>query len=60
MSEPHADEVRQMLVHPTVWPDLVAWLTARRIALKPMQFSADDLPTYIMTPMDWSPPEEGV
>lgn len=51
MAEPTAnDEVRQLLVHPAVWPHLVSWLTARGIDLSPTQFSDDDLPTYVMTP----------
>lgn len=44
------DEVRQLLVHPVVWPHLTSWLAARGIALSPQQFSDDDLPTYVMTP----------
>jgi hypothetical protein len=39
------DEVRQLLVHPVVWPHLTAWLTARGIALSQQQFTADDLPS---------------
>ncbi|HEY6114345.1 MAG TPA: hypothetical protein VI172_00150 [Candidatus Dormibacteraeota bacterium] len=44
------DEVRQLLVHPAVWPHLQSWLTARGIDLTQTQFSGDDLPTYVMTP----------
>jgi len=44
------DEVRQLLVHPAVWPHLVSWLTARGVDLSQTQFSDDDLPTYVMTP----------
>ena len=46
----HDDEVRQLLVHPAVWPHLTSWLKARRIELDRQQFSKDDLPTYVMTP----------
>lgn len=45
-----ADEVRQVLVHPVVWPHLTSWLAARGVALSQQQFSEDDLPTYVMTP----------
>lgn len=56
MTKPPADEVRQLLVHPAVWPHLQSWLAARGVALSPpQQFSDDDLPTYVMTPGD-SPP----
>lgn len=43
-------EVRQLLVHPVVWPDLVAWLRARNISVHQMSFSGDDLPIYVMSP----------
>ncbi|HEY9408462.1 MAG TPA: hypothetical protein VIP77_02680 [Jiangellaceae bacterium] len=45
-----ADEVRQLLVHPVVWPHLTSWLYARQIELSRIQSSEDDLPTYVMTP----------
>lgn len=45
-----ADEVRQLLVHPVVWPHLTSWLAARDIELSRQQFGDDDLPTYVMTP----------
>lgn len=44
------DEVRQLLVHPVVWPPLLSWLKARNIELSAQQFGGDDLPTYVMTP----------
>lgn len=44
------DEVRQLLVHPVVWPPLLSWLKARNIELSAQQFGDDDLPTYVMTP----------
>jgi len=44
------DEVRQLLVHPVVWPHLTSWLKARKIELSRMQSGDDDLPTYVMTP----------
>lgn len=50
MTTPADDEVRQLLVHPVVWPHLTSWLAARGIDLSPQQFSDDDLPTYVMTP----------
>lgn len=43
-------EVYQVLVHGAVWDDFKAWLDSRGIALSAQQFSADDLPTYVMTP----------
>jgi len=49
MTEQPTDEVRQLLVHPAVWPYLEAWLAARSITLSRQQFSEDDLPTYVMT-----------
>jgi hypothetical protein len=48
-SPPPADEVRQLLVHPAVWPHLEVWLAAHNITVSPQQFSDDDLPTYVMT-----------
>ncbi|MFE0472580.1 hypothetical protein ACFW2V_13295 [Streptomyces sp. NPDC058947] len=50
MTTPADDEVRQLLVHPAVWPHLTSWLKARGIDLSQTQFSVDDLPTYVMTP----------
>ncbi|HEY5834915.1 hypothetical protein [Streptomyces sp.] len=47
---PADDEVRQLLVHPVVWPDLVAWLDRRGIDVGLMPPAEDDLPTYVMTP----------
>jgi hypothetical protein len=44
-----SDEVRQLLVHPAVWPHLERWLAARNITLSRQQFDEDDLPTYVMT-----------
>jgi hypothetical protein len=43
------DEVRQLLVHPAVWPHLEQWLAMRNITLSRQQFDEDDLPTYVMT-----------
>jgi hypothetical protein len=48
--KPATDEVRQLLVHPAVWPGLVSWLTARNIELSAQQFGEDGLTTYVMTP----------
>lgn len=45
-----ADKVRQLLVHPAVWPHLASWLKARSIELSKQQFADDDLPTYVMVP----------
>jgi hypothetical protein len=50
VTKPTTDEVRQLLVHPVVWPHLTSWLKARQIELSRMQSSEDDLPTYVMTP----------
>lgn len=44
------NEVRQLLVHPVVWPDLMVWLKARSISVHRTTFSEDDLPTYVMSP----------
>lgn len=44
------DTVRQLLVHPVVWPPLLSWLKARNIELSAQKFGDDDLPTYVMTP----------
>lgn len=44
------DEVRQVLVHPTVWPHLQAWLAQNGVALALMSPAGDDLATYVMTP----------
>ena len=54
-----ADEVRQLLVHPVVWPHLVSWLKARGIGLSQQQFNDDDLPTYVMTPGAEQPTDPG-
>lgn len=47
---PADDIVRQLLVHPVVWSDLVAWLSARGIDVGLMPTGEDELPTYVMTP----------
>lgn len=47
---PKPGDVRQILVHPAVWPDLEAWLAARGIDLGLMPQVEDDLPTYCMQP----------
>lgn len=44
------DEVRQVVVHPAVWPHLEAWLTQRGISLALLTPAGDDLATYVMTP----------
>jgi hypothetical protein len=49
MSEQPTDEVRQLLVHPAVWPYLEAWLALRGITLSLDHFEDDVLPTYVMT-----------
>jgi hypothetical protein len=46
------DVVRQLLVHPVVWPDLVEWLGRRGIDVGLMPPGEDALPTYVMTPSD--------
>jgi hypothetical protein len=50
MPERSDDEVRQVLVHPAVWPHLEAWLTGRGIELSLMAPAGEDLATYVMTP----------
>lgn len=49
---PADDEVRQLLVHPAVWPDLVQWLDRRGINVGQMPTGDEDLPTYRMVPSD--------
>lgn len=49
---PADDEVRQLLVHPAVWPDLVQWLDRRGINVGLMNPGDEDLPTYVMAPSD--------
>lgn len=50
-TKPPADDVvRQLLVHPVIWPDLVEWLDRRGIDVGLMPPAEDALPTYIMTP----------
>ena len=43
------DEVRQVVVHPAVWPQLEAWLTQRGITLALLSPAGEDLATYVMT-----------
>lgn len=50
MPAPAADEIRQLLVHPAVWPHLESWLAARHISVSPLPLEGDDLPTYVMSP----------
>jgi hypothetical protein len=50
------DEVRQLLVHPVVWPHLTAWLKTRGIIPALLPLDGDDLPTYVMTLTDPAPP----
>lgn len=44
------DEVRQVVVHPAVWPHLEAWLAGRGIELALLTPAGEDLATYVMTP----------
>lgn len=45
--------VRQLLVHPVVWPHLEAWLASRGLALACIgELTEGDLPTWIMRPAD--------
>lgn len=46
---PAPDEVRQLLVHPAVWPYLELWLMAHGITVSPQQISDDGPPTYVMS-----------
>ncbi|WP_186343710.1 hypothetical protein [Streptomyces sp. CFMR 7] len=52
MTTPPAEgEVRQLLVHPAVWPGLESWLLQRGIEIAELGvLGDDDLPTYVMTP----------
>lgn len=50
MTDQRADEVRQLLVHPVVWPRLTSWLAAQGIELSAQRLGDEDLPTYVMTP----------
>ena len=48
--QPEPGEVRQLLVHPAVWPRLELWLEAHGITLACAgQLGEDDLPTWVMT-----------
>ncbi|WP_228981436.1 hypothetical protein [Streptomyces sp. DH12] len=49
MAAPAPDEVRQVVVHPTVWPHFERWLAARGLVLALLPLDGDDLPTYVMT-----------
>ncbi|MGW8679591.1 hypothetical protein ACWGNN_00730 [Streptomyces sp. NPDC055817] len=49
-TQPAAGEVRQLLVHPAVWPHLESWLASRNITVSPMRISDDDVPTFVMSP----------
>ncbi|MFF1604190.1 hypothetical protein ACFVYV_43395 [Streptomyces mirabilis] len=49
-STSETDEVRQVVVHPVVWPHLERWLKGRNITLALLPLNGDDLPTYVMTP----------
>jgi hypothetical protein len=49
---PADDEVRQLLVHPAVWPALTEWLRGRGIELGRLPMDEEDLPTYVMVPSD--------
>lgn len=49
--QPARDEVRQLLVHPAVWPHLELWLACLGIELGRVPLD-DDVPTYAMTPTD--------
>lgn len=43
---------RLFVVHPVLWPELVAWLDARGIDLVRMPTDPDDLRTYAASPRD--------
>jgi len=47
---PATDRVRQLLVHPTVWPHLALWLKNRGIELSAQQVDGGDQSTYVMIP----------
>lgn len=50
MSDLPGDEVRQVLVHPAIWPHLEAWLAGRGIELSLIAPAGEDLATYAMSP----------
>lgn len=50
MTEPTpTDEVRQVVVHPVVWPHLERWLRSHHLQLDLLPMDGDDLPTYVMS-----------
>ncbi|HEY6115451.1 MAG TPA: hypothetical protein VI172_05785 [Candidatus Dormibacteraeota bacterium] len=49
MTDDPNDEVRQVVVHPAVWPRLEEWLAQRGITLALLSPAGDDLATYVMT-----------
>jgi hypothetical protein len=49
---PGPDDVRQVVVHPVVWPHLESWLRTRNIVLARIPAEDDDLPTNVMTIAD--------
>nr|WSX48857.1 hypothetical protein OG409_07800 [Streptomyces sp. NBC_00974] len=42
-------EVRQVVVHPAIWPHLEAWLNQRNVSLALLFPAGEDLATYVMT-----------
>ncbi|WP_030319658.1 hypothetical protein [Streptomyces flavochromogenes] len=46
-----APDIRQVLVHPVVWPHLELWLASRGLVLGRVPVE-DDLPTYAMIPAE--------
>jgi hypothetical protein len=51
-SKPAPDEVRTLLVHPTVWRSLEAWLHDMRIGLVRLPSAVESTPMYRMAPLD--------
>lgn len=52
LNTPADDEVWQLVVHPALTGDLIAWLAGRGLQLGRYPHSDDDLPTWIVSPTD--------
>ncbi|MEE2040080.1 hypothetical protein Q8791_22955 [Nocardiopsis sp. CT-R113] len=44
------DEVRQLLVHPVLWPHLTDWLNSRGLDITQLSAAGEDLATYTVSP----------
>jgi hypothetical protein len=52
MAKPNDDQIRSLLVHPALWPDLVAWLDARGLMVGQLPPGDNRVPTYTTSPKD--------